>query len=123
MHYAVETTLGYTQAFYGLVAAGYTIQSFGERDPATGRTPELPLDAHYAENIVALLWLHRREKQWLTPADLHDMMIPICAQFDIPPLPLLSAEQHLQIRQSFEDLNRRWMDLPSGQSIEVEFPG
>jgi len=122
MHYAVETTLGYKQAFYGLLAAGYTIQSFGERDPATGRTPVLPLDAHHAENTVAILWLHRSEDQWPTPAALDDMLAQACAQFDLPPPPAITAGQLSLIHALFHDLCCRWADLPPGRSIEVEFP-
>ena len=32
IHYVVETTLGYREAFFGLLAAGWDIQDFGAID-------------------------------------------------------------------------------------------
>ena len=51
-HYAVETTLGYTQAFFGLLASGRDIQSFGTKDGVKDHYPE---EAMWAEWIVGVL--------------------------------------------------------------------
>ena len=54
-HYAVETVLGFTQAFFGLVAAGWSLESFA--DP--GARARMPAEALWAESIVGLFDLER----------------------------------------------------------------
>ena len=49
-HYAVETELGIGDAFYGLVAAGWTIAETGE-----GKRPGMPANALFVENVVGTL--------------------------------------------------------------------
>lgn len=49
-HYVVETTLGFRDAFYGLVAGVMEIQDFN----APGTAMTLPREALYAEFIVGL---------------------------------------------------------------------
>src|SRR6185295_13549449 len=51
MHYAVETTLGFRDSFFGLIARGRTIASFNE----PGAAANLPPEAILTEHIVNLL--------------------------------------------------------------------
>src|SRR5262249_6522068 len=51
MHYVVETTLGFRRAFFGLIAAGWSIPAFAE----PGAAAKLPPEALHAEHIVNLL--------------------------------------------------------------------
>lgn len=52
-HYVVETTLGFQNAFFGLVAKGYDIPDFSL--PTSERPFKIPKEAMVAEPIVALL--------------------------------------------------------------------
>jgi hypothetical protein len=52
LHFAVETTLGYRSAFYGLVAAGCDIGAFGTKE---GEKDTYPTEALWAKTLVGLL--------------------------------------------------------------------
>ena len=52
-HYVVETTLGFENAFFGLVAKGHDIPDFSE--PKGQRPFDIPKEAMDTEPIVALL--------------------------------------------------------------------
>ena len=58
-HYVVEKTLGFENAFFGLVAKGYNIPDFSE--PKAERSFEIPEEAIDTEPIVALLQADLRE--------------------------------------------------------------
>ncbi|HTV47979.1 MAG TPA: hypothetical protein VMG59_06005 [Phycisphaerae bacterium] len=59
MHYSVETTLGYHEAFFGLVSSGWSFKNFTRHDDPDYRPP--PPQADMAENIVAVLSMHVRD--------------------------------------------------------------
>ena len=51
LHYAVETTLEFNEAFFGLLVSGWDIDTFGE----PGAPARMPPQAMWAETIVGLL--------------------------------------------------------------------
>src|SRR5882672_11335664 len=54
-HCSVESVLGFTEAFFGLIASGWNIDDFA----APGVAARLPVEAVWAESIVGLLDLER----------------------------------------------------------------
>lgn len=117
-HYAIETTLGYDQAFYGLLAQGWNIEDFGKPDHA-GQKPAIPIQADYAEALAGIMQLA-----------LHDALgkediATAVAQIPVPvgtEAPLLNAQQFRTIRTRLELLLEEWQDLPPGASLELPFP-
>lgn len=121
IHYAVETTLGCRQAFFGLLASGWNIDDFEKRDPKTGRTPPLPAETVGVENIVGLLSSELVGAMPPSHAEFSELLASACAGFDFPP-PAVTPEQLDAIRAAVAALHSRWRDLPPGGVLELPFP-
>jgi hypothetical protein len=110
-HYAVETTLGYQQGFFGLVASGWNIED------TTGKGPRGPLpdEALEVESIVGLFDSERGSGAVWTAAEFAESAprqfsralddLAICA-----------------IRAARADLFRRWEMVKTGAALALEFP-
>src|SRR5262245_44562019 len=69
-HCAVESVLGFNEAFFGLAASGWDIDDF----TAPGVASRLPQEAVWAESIVGLLDLERGTgKEW-TAEEFNDAL-------------------------------------------------
>ncbi len=117
-HYVVETTLGYREAFYGLVASGRDIDSFGTKN---GVKDPLPLEAGYAEFVVGLVQMNARSGELENEEDFFTMLKLALANFELEPPPLTPAQLQ-QIRQETAALYSRWDEVASGKSLELPFP-
>lgn len=113
-HYAVETTFGMKNAFFGLMARGWEMDDFGRKDPETGKTRPLPLEAGRAEMIVSLLQLERTGS--LSPSDTLALVNEQLAG-DMT----VSQERLAEIRALYQDLIRQWDALPLDASLELTF--
>jgi hypothetical protein len=114
IHFAVESTLGLRQAFYGLLASGWQIQDFGAIDPSTGRKRAIPEEAGRAEQLVGLvqselMGVLRRE-------DVEAML----AESSLPLLSI-STEQLDQIRRAARELVWQWQQVAPGGHLELRF--
>lgn len=105
-HFAVETTLGYRQAFFGLIAAGWD----AEETTGKGARGALPEEASEAEKIVGLL---DSERALGTPWSLEDFN-------GYAPRPVSEADLRA-VRAARADLFRRWAEIRPGQALELEF--
>lgn len=120
-HYAVERTLGWHDAFLGLVAAGYRPADFelpaGKR-PAALEPHRLPPHALQAEHLVHLLTL-----EWYggTHLDVPRMLGQALAQAGLPGLSLDDALLSA-LRAHCRQLWQRWQLLPEGEALVLEFP-
>ncbi|MCX6382617.1 MAG: hypothetical protein NT023_24585 [Armatimonadetes bacterium] len=113
-HYAVETTFGMKNAFYGLMARGWEIDDFGRKDPETGKTRPLPLEAGQAEMIVSLIQLERSGS--LSP---EDTLVLVREQLAGS---MVITEDHLAtIRAAYESLAAQWSAVPLDGSLELTF--
>ena len=111
VHYVVETTLGFENAFFGLVAKGYDIPDFSE--PKSTRPFEIPKEAIDTEPIVALLQTDLLESE----ADRVGMFQNHCAS-----LPANITDEQLEVmQQKLRVLLQRWQDLQQGQSMTLQF--
>jgi len=114
-HFAVETTLGFKDAFFGLLAQGWEINSFEEREPGTRKSRALPTEAVAAEVIVGAL-----ELDWAAgplPAEETKAIIETTLVAGTPSEALID-----EIRSVRGELIERWNRLEPGQSLELEFP-
>ena len=108
-HYVVETTLGFGNAFFGLVAKGHDIPDFSR--PKSERPFEIPPEAIAVEPIVALL----QAELW------ESFPAPLLAS-DSACLPANVTEAQIEsMRSQLRELLRRWDNLEPGKSMELEF--
>ena len=108
-HYVVERTLGFQNAFFGLVANGYNIPDFSL--PLSKRTFKLPSEAIEVEPIVALL-----------QAELWDSFPYLLLEPNSPELPPnITSEQIETMRQHLRKLMHQWNSLMPGESMTLHF--
>lgn len=105
-HYAVETTLGYRQAFFGLIADGWNI----EDTTGKGARGPLPLEAIEAETIVGLFDSERAYTTLWTEGEFNS-----CAPRS------LSAAEIKRIRDIRDSLFQKWFALEPDQKLELTF--
>lgn len=113
-HYVVETTLGFENAFFGLVAKGYDIPDFSE--PKANRRFEIPEEAMDTEPIVALLQVDLLEGLGYS-GDSDGIFRDHRAA-----LPIGITDAQLEImRQKLRALLERWRELRPGESMALQF--
>ena len=116
-HYAVETELGIGDAFYGLVAAGWTIAETGE-----GKRPGMPANALFVENVVGTLDTERASGSRWTAAEFNENTARFATQGGRPVPRLLTDDELARIRKRRAELFEAWRSLASGASLELQFP-
>lgn len=125
MHYAVETVLGFDEAFFGLLAAGWSFENFTRRDDPQYRP--LPPQAVIAEFAVGILTQHNRERAiddpdvlaLLTEEINRDLAAAMRSAAVTPPK--LTTFQVSEIYRVFESLVRRWACVEAGDHLELNF--
>lgn len=118
-HYAVESTLGLTGGFYGLLAAGWNIPDFEVK--GTGR--RLADEAIVAECIVGQLTnavfggtaVTTENFNWLVSAAVRAMR-PAA----VPPV--VDDATFRTLRERLATLLDRWRALPPGETLELPWP-
>jgi hypothetical protein len=119
-HYAVETVLGHSRGFFGLVADGWNLTDFGTPWPR-GR---LPADQDPSELIVNALSLERNTRQRTSAVELQSTIDQWYAQ-NLPQQPVPTAptdEQLEEVRHAITQLHQRWRELQQGNTLELQFP-
>lgn len=120
MHYCVETTLGFTQAFYGLLAGGRSIESFNKQ----GRGMTLPDEAAHAEFIIGAIQLRQG---WDGALDADEINAEIVQSLEnargnrTPPAPLTQVQVDSIVKQHNE-LTSAFATLNVGEYLELPFP-
>ena len=113
-HYVVETTLGFENAFFGLVAKGYDIPDFSV--PKAERPFEIPREAMDTEPIVALLQVDLLESLGYS-GDSDGIFQDHSAS-----LPVNLTDEQLEVmRRNLRALLQRWRDLRPGESMALQF--
>lgn len=109
-HYVIETTLGYKQGFFGLIAAGWNI----EDTTGKGARGPLPEEATEVESVVGLFDAERGSGTLWTEEEF--------AQFAPHGLSRKLDEAAIQgVRSARADLFRRWASVQTGGTLELEF--
>jgi hypothetical protein len=122
-HYAVETTLGYRGAFYGLIADGWEISDFAK---PWARGP-IPAEAREVETIVSVFESVARRVQSPTTADVNGWADEYVASrnaakpgsADWPRM--LSGDEIERVVRTRAGLLERWSLLAPGDALELEF--
>jgi len=117
-HYAVETELGFTQGFFGLIAEGWNI------DETTGKTARgaLPNEALEVEYIVSAFSAERAGGAVASAAEFNQLAATFASAKGMPSPRQLSEEDLARVRSRFEELAAKWRSLPSGTKLELVFP-
>ncbi|HKW48026.1 MAG TPA: hypothetical protein VJN70_11290 [Gemmatimonadaceae bacterium] len=122
-HFAVETTLGYHNGFYGLLAQGWNIQDFAKPWP---RGP-IPIEALEVELIVSFFDTERRSPTEMTEAEFNDHAerYQAARQSKRPgasgSAPRLTNAQINAVRACRSELLSRWFQLAPGEAMELTF--
>lgn len=118
LHYVVETTLGLEEAFFGLIARGRDINSFGTRD---GQKDTYTRDEAEAELIVGLFQAQMRGGDLQNYAEFWEMLAVTCQKINWTLSHQLSEEQFLEISNKINELEAKWKALRDGESMELFF--
>ena len=117
-HCAVESVLGFDQAFFGLVAAGWEISDFS----GTGLKYRLPAEAHLAELIVGFIDLEYRTGHGSRADDCNAKIREFFAESKLA-MPDFAVDdaQLAAIRARRDELFARWSEVRPGDALEVPF--
>ena len=111
MHYAVESTLGYQNAFLGLLASGKDLKDF-EKNAKNW----LPVEAHWAEIITGQL---QGAQNGAVPIDqVVDAVHHACDALLVP-RPEFSKDLAERIIAKHGELLMQWHTVPPGGTMEV----
>ncbi len=116
-HYAVETELGISEGFFGVVAGGWAIEDTGQRGVAT----RLPSDALFVETVVGTLDTERASGTRWTAEEFNDSLA-LKARTDgrRAPRPLTDDELR-RVRKRRSELFDEWHSLAPGNTLELPF--
>ena len=109
-HYVVETILGYKHGFFGLIAAGWNI----EDTTGKGARGSLPEEATEVESVVGLFDAERGSGTLWTEAAFAEFA-PRCLSRK------LDEAAIQRVRSARADLFRRWANVQTGGTLELEF--
>jgi hypothetical protein len=116
-HFAVETTLGYRNAFFGLLNQGWEMADVTGKG-ARGR---LPPEALEVEAIVGLFDAERAcGANWTS--EEFNRFARIRAE-EGAPLRLLTENEIKRIKVCRSELFERWRALAKGERLELKFAG
>jgi hypothetical protein len=113
-HFAVETTLGFRQGFFGLVAAGWDL----EDTTGKGKRGHLPDEALEVEQWVGMLDRERGGGTLWTAEEFNDVMRTASAGKAVRQV---SADDLIRLRARRSDLFQQWAAVTAGCSLELIF--
>lgn len=118
-HLAVETTLGYRHAFYGLLADGWEISDFATPWP---RGP-VPAEALEVELLVGFFDMERMmNARWTTEEFNEQALISVEARRGWPRAPrVLTGDEIERVRAARADAFARWARTEAGDTLELPF--
>ena len=116
-HYAVETSLGCTEAFLGLVASGWEIGDFGSPWP---KGP-LPKEAERVELIVGFLDVERASGEEWSAEEFNRNAAMHSEARGSDTRAAVTDEGLRSIRSTRRDLFGRWAAVEPGGVLELRF--
>ena len=117
-HCAVESALGFTEAFFGLIATGWEIDDFAK----PGAAKRLPFQALLAEHIVGVLDRERALPVPLSATEVNEAVRASLTSELRERFQPLSESQLEAVRTLRAALEQRWRELELGATLELEFP-
>lgn len=117
-HYAVETTFGFTEGFFGLVADGWDMSDFAKPWP---RGP-IPDEAQQVELLVGLLDMQRRMMaDWSAEDMLEQGRLYVASRGDRVALPSLTDEMLEKVQALRAEVFAKWNSVEPGETLELVF--
>ncbi len=119
-HYAVESIMGYTDAFYGILNQGYAIHDFElpkDKRPEKLKPANLHISAIQTEYIVNLL-----QTEFLNSGENSNFLQTLRAiltENDIDFPKNFDDDRLFKIRQLFSELLLKWDSLSDGEHLEL----
>ena len=120
-HYAVETILGFDNAFYGLLAQGFNIEDFElpkNQRPNALIPSNLPVEALQTEHMVNLLMTEAHEN---SSFDFIATLQQILDNDGIPFPEGLTPKSLDDIKNCFQKLMNDWNALKAGGTLDLTF--
>lgn len=122
MHYAVESELGAREAFYGLLAAGWELDSFEERVPGTGKVRLPPRQALEVERVVGVLDFAAANPDPLSAAEVVELISQSFVAIGEELPSFVTSEFVDRVRSRRADLAAEWQRTLPGAVMELRFP-
>lgn len=121
IHYAVESTLGFDDAFFGLVARGWDISDFDV--PAAAQRLRLPPRAALTEFIVGLFQVELVNGECFDDfqSELERAVAGARRPLEVE-IPEISIDQARRVRERVAGLIERWRRTGADESLELPFP-
>jgi len=117
-HYAVETELGFTEGFFGLIAEGWKI------DETTGKTARgaLPNEAIEVEYIVSAFSAESAGGVAASGLEFNQLAATFASAKGRPPPRQLSEQDLAKVRTRMSELFTDWRGVLQGETLRLEFP-
>jgi hypothetical protein len=118
-HFVVERTLGWTDAFFGQVAAGASLADTTARFHPVKKSPAPPPRVRQIEALIACL----ETEQWggaSEPAAFLAKLAAACRRARTTPPPLAPADL-ARVRLALREFGAAWRPLAPGKSLERIF--
>ena len=116
-HFAVETVLEARQGFYGLIAAGWDIG----HTTGKGAKGPVPDEAMAVEHLVGMLDAERASGAIMSAAELNEHAAAYAKKNHFSAKFALTDKILERIRSQTADLHSRWIALPVGETMALEF--
>ena len=117
-HCAVESVLGFEEAFFGLVASGWNIDDFA----APGVAGRLPTEAVWTESIVGLLDLERGTGNAWTALEFNEALAESLRGQGVTGFRVIGEDELARAKAVRDELQARWEALAAGGVLSVPFP-
>jgi hypothetical protein len=114
-HCAVESVLGFREAFFGLVASGWALDDFAPRVP-------LPREARLAECIVGVFDLERAQPAPYSAAQFNEMVSASLQGQGLGTFRHITDPELTRVRELRSRWSRSWAALELGGTLEIPFP-
>lgn len=117
-HFSVEMELGIRNAFFGLVASGWSI----EDTTGKGKRGAIPHDAIFVESVVGTLDTERASGSRWTAEEFNENNARQAAKGGRPAPRTLTDDDLGRIRKRRAELFSAWQELAPGRTLELSFP-
>ena len=122
-HYVVETSLGLTGAFLGLLDRGWDVADFEVGAVTRSRTESDGAQAVLAEHLAGALPTEVFSGNRIPADEWNRVLQEACAGFPGgTEVPVCSDEELDGLRAELRRLLDRWERVPYGETLELQFP-